>query len=63
MKIDFKFELGEEVKVKAMNRPGTILACACRGHLSGQPFIEYRVVFWEGGARKDEWLLEQELAK
>lgn len=60
MTIEFKFYVGQSVKIKALGRPGTVLACAYRGRLSGLDFIEYRVVYWDG-TRKDEWLLETEI--
>jgi hypothetical protein len=56
MKIDFKFQLGQTVTLKEINRPGLIDACALF-----DVGVQYRVAYWNNGDRKTEWVYEGEI--
>ncbi len=54
--VEFAYAIGDEVKIVAIDRPARVMALLCD---SDGP--QFRVVFWEGGARKTEWLYPFEI--
>ncbi len=54
--VEFAHSIGEEVRLVELNRPARVTALLCD---SDGP--QYRVVFWEGGTRRVEWLFAFEL--
>ena len=54
---DFVFNLGQSVRIVAIDLPGKILGRA--QHMSGDN--TYRTVWWADNQRRDEWLLAHEI--
>lgn len=64
MTIDFKFAIGDIVKIKALSLPGTVIAACHRGFLADVKYKDlndYRIIYWADSKRFDEWLFEFEL--
>ena len=55
--VDFKFRLGQTVKVTAMDLTGTIVS-RCEKHRNNHT---YMVIYYANGDRRDEWMYEFEL--
>jgi len=54
--VRFRYKIGENVLILALDLYGKIFARCDRGN-----YHEYRVIYWSDGKRNDEWLLESEL--
>lgn len=50
---------GTRVKIKDAGLNGTIVGVAMNG--IGNTYIEYRVIYWMAGERKDVWVFEFEI--
>ncbi len=57
MKVEFKFELGSEIRIKAINTLGLIEAVM----ISLNTQHEYRVVYWDNSVRVVQWLYDTEI--
>lgn len=49
--VEFDFCLGDAVRLKEIGRPGVVTGC-----LRDNDGPQYRVVWWDSGSRKAEWL-------
>lgn len=56
-KIEFKFALKESVVVLAIGMVGTVDSVS--RNINGE---QYRVVYWNDGERRQEWLYDWEIA-
>jgi len=54
--VEFKYDVGEEVKVKAINVLGKIdsLSFDIQGTM-------YRVIYWDDGSRNQTWMYDWEI--
>ena len=50
---------GSRVKIKDTNSVATIHACCVAGE--NTPIIEYRIIYWVGGDRRDAWVYDWEV--
>ena len=57
MKVDFKHNIGDEVIITDIDRPGRIESL-CQDICGKQ----YRVVYWHDGQRRSEWMHEWEIS-
>lgn len=49
--VEFEHALGDAVRLKEIDRPGVVTSC-----LRDSDGPQYRVVWWDSGTRKVEWL-------
>lgn len=54
--VEFRHSLGDEVRILKLSRPATVTGLAVFGATK-----QYRVVWWNEGERKEEWLYAEEL--
>lgn len=54
--VAFAFDIGDPVSIIATEHPGIVT-----GMLQEKAGPQYRVVWWNNGERKNEWLFEFEL--
>ena len=58
MKIETKYNLMQEVKIKELNLYGVIECISIDMNL-----LQYRIVYWNKGDRENNWLYEFEIEK
>lgn len=49
--VEFDHSLGDRVRLIELDRPGIVTSC-----LRDSDGTQYRVVWWDSGSRKTEWL-------
>lgn len=57
--VEFDFRIGDAVDIVATHHPGTVTGCM----LDADATMQYRVIWWNNGERKQEWLYGFELAR
>lgn len=56
--VKFVYGIGARVRLKEIDRPATVT-----GLLLDEHEKQYRVVYWNNGARKHEWVFDFELER
>lgn len=54
--VEFEYSMGDAVRLKEIDRPGVVTSC-----LRDTDGFQYRVVWWDSGSRKCEWLYAFEI--
>lgn len=58
MRVNYKYDLGDKVKIIAVDMPGQVDSLC-----TSESGNTYRVVFWNNGRRYSDWMYDWEIQK